>query len=226
MQQQAGRQRIHVVDAGEQPLDAAFFGERRAEVGHEDVAGEQHAVVGHVDQQRVAGLAAARGPQREARAADHHLDRAVDRDVGLVGEHVRQPEVAAEETHQRRLVSAGAERQFLRLVVAADKTDGRVQAAQVAVASHMVPMRVGHEHRGQGRQLRHSCAHRGKRLARGDGRCAGVDGDQLAPVGRDDEVVLGEIEARHHVDRARHRLAHARALKTAGPKPRPPRTVW
>ena len=71
--------------AAEHAVDAALVGKRRAEVGHEDVAGEQHAVIGQVDQQRVVGLAAARGQQRKARAADRHLDRPVDRDVGLVG---------------------------------------------------------------------------------------------------------------------------------------------
>ena len=47
------------------------------------------------------------------------------------------------------------------------------------------------------------------RFARRVGAAAGVDADQLAPVGRNDEVVFGELESRHHIDDSRHRFADA-----------------
>jgi len=40
-------------------VEAAFVGKRRTQIGHHDVASEQHALVRHVDEQRVVSLAAA-----------------------------------------------------------------------------------------------------------------------------------------------------------------------
>ena len=108
-----GCKRKHLVDARQQAFDAALFDEGRAEVGHQDVADEEHAVIGQVDQQGIAGFAAARRPQREARAADDHLGRLVDRDIGFVGQHVGEAKALAEEALQRRRIGARVERQFV-----------------------------------------------------------------------------------------------------------------
>ena len=64
----------------------------------------------------------------------------------------------------------------------------------------MIPVRVCDEDRRQVGEARGVGAKRLVRGARRIGPRAGVDRDEVAPVGRDDEGVLGELESREEVD--------------------------
>ena len=152
VQQDARLQRIHLVDGLEHAVDASLLDEGRTEVRHQDVAGEQHAVLGQTDQQRVVGLAATRGQQLEARSADRELGRAIDAHVGTVGEHVVELEALAEEAPHDGRITSSVVRELGRVVAAADETHRVRQASEVALAADMVPVRMRHQHGGQWRQ--------------------------------------------------------------------------
>ena len=80
--EQAGPQAADEGEGLQEPLGGAFGGEWLPQVGHEHVAGEQHAAGREVDHQRVCGFPARRRVQDELGAPCGQRRRLADQLVG------------------------------------------------------------------------------------------------------------------------------------------------
>src|SRR5258706_4187632 len=154
-------------------------------------------------------LAALDRDELETRAAESELGAALDRRVRLEALQLLEVEAAAEEILEERMRPVEVVRDLAGVVGARDEARLRLEAVEIAMAADVVPVCVRDENRRQGRQLGKCRAQRLVRLARRIGPGACIDTDQLAAVVRDDEVVLGELEARQRVHPARHDFGDA-----------------
>ena len=72
----------HDVDRIEQPIQASLFNEGGAEIGHDEVTDEHHAVIGKMNKKRIVGFSPLYWDEFDSRSPDLHLGMTVDRDIG------------------------------------------------------------------------------------------------------------------------------------------------
>ncbi len=199
------------VDRVEEPRKVALLDEGRAQIRHQDVPDEHHALLREEHEQRVSRLASAGRLQDESSAADRDLAALSDRHVGAKVFEVFDAEAASEEALEHCRLTAGSDRHLFGEVLARVEPGGRLEAAEEAVPADVIPVRMRHENGGQLGQLRSGRPKRIVRRLGGVGARPRVDPDELAPVPGHDEVELREVVAGDLVHPPRHDLADALA---------------
>src|ERR1700730_5912940 len=100
----------HDIDRIQQPLKIALLDERCAEVRHDEIADEQNALIGQVNEHRIVSFASLHRNELDACSPDLQLGAAVNGDVRLEAPYVVQAEAFPEKLlveHARRTQFAG-----------------------------------------------------------------------------------------------------------------------
>src|SRR5262249_7651768 len=142
--QRVPRVSIHYyTDGVEQPAEIAFLDERSTEIRHDEIAREHHFFGGQIDKHRVVRFPATYGDQLDLRPSDFQIRPAVDGDVRLVVAHVVETESLAKKLLGEDPPGVQFAVNFFLIVTASKETRMGIKRAEIRIASHMVPMRVG-----------------------------------------------------------------------------------
>src|SRR6516225_10099121 len=149
-----------------------------------------------MDEHGIVSFSATDRDQFDACAPDLQAGAGGDGDIRFEATHIIEVEAFTE----KRLVE-GSRRfdysgKLLLIVAPRIETGGRIQTAEIGVASHVVPVSVGNEDGRQWRQTRDLCL---QCLIGSLGRIrprTGIDADELSPIVRYDEIVFRKLEAR------------------------------
>src|SRR5215831_20181022 len=142
--QKVPRVSIHYyTDGVEQPAEIAFLDERSTEIRHDEIAREHHFFGGQIDKHRVVRFPATYGDQLDLRPSDFQIRPAVDGDVRLVVAHVVETESLAKKLLGEDSRGVQFAVNFFLIVTASKETRMGIKRAEIRIASHMVPMRVG-----------------------------------------------------------------------------------
>ena len=187
-------------DRIEQPLKIALFHKRSADIGHDEIAYEHCVLIWDIDQHCVVGFSALDWNQIESRSADIHSRAAVNSDIRLVVAHIVKAEVAAKKLAGEYAGRIELPFNFLLIIASAIKPYVWVQRAKVFMATHMVPVSMREENRGERRK--------GGRVGTKGFECclcrirpgAGINSDQLPPILRNHKIVLGKFKAGESID--------------------------
>ena len=184
----------------EQPLKIALFHKRSADIGHDEIAYEHCVLIWDIDQHCVVGFSALDWNQIESRSADIHSRAAINLDIRLVVAHVVKAEVAAKKLAGKYAGRIELPLDLFLIVASAIKAYLWINRAKVLMATHMIPVSMREENRGERRK--------GGRIGTKGFECclcrirpgAGINSDQLPPILRNHKIVLGKFKAGESID--------------------------
>src|SRR5215467_7177131 len=197
----------------EESPEITRFIERRSQIRHDHVAHEHHFFVGKVNQHGIVCFTASSRDQLEFRSPDIQICSFVDRNVRSVAENIIGAESLSEELLTKDTRTVNLLLEIVPIVLSPVKPGTGVQAAEVRMTAHMVPVCVSNEQRCQRRQAGRKGLQRFVRTFCEIRPRARVNADELMPILGNNEVVFREFEARQRVDAAGKDLGNAPRCK-------------
>src|SRR5262245_61225805 len=130
-----GVRRDNDVESIQQSLEIAFLDKGCAEVGHDKVADEHHALIRQVDDQGIVSFSSRNRDEFDSRCSDLQFSAGGDGNVRLEATHVLKIEAFTEkrltESARRRLDFSG---KFFLVVASRIEARARIQTAEIGVA--------------------------------------------------------------------------------------------
>src|SRR5438874_1542659 len=139
-------------DRIEQPLKIALFHKRSADIRHDEIAYEHCALTWDIDQHGVVRFSALDRNQIESRSADIHSRAAINLDIRLVVANIVKAEVAAKKLTGKYAGRIELPLDLFLIVASAIKAYLWIHRAKVLMATHMIPVSMGEENRGERRK--------------------------------------------------------------------------
>src|SRR5262245_54279875 len=134
----------HDVDCIEQAIQASLFDKRCAEIRHNKITDEHHPIIGKMDEKRIASFSPVDRDEFDPRSSNLNLCLAVYSRIGFETSNVFQIEAAPEEDLTETTGSIKHRCEFFAVVFTRVKFQARIEAAEVRVASDVVPVRMGY----------------------------------------------------------------------------------
>src|SRR6185312_7746150 len=147
-----GLQPVDLVYSLQETVDASLWNERGAKIRHQNVAHEKYALLRHMHEEGIGGFSTACRHQTKASLADYYITWTVDQDIRLVGEHVVESEFLSEETLQHRRIAQRVIRELFLIGASTIEAHSWIEAEEIPMSAHVVPVRVRDEDRCQRRE--------------------------------------------------------------------------